>query len=75
MGRVVFEPATAADDAGLRRLMAQSPMPGGISIAFEREPSYFHAVEVQGRFWQVLLGRDVDTGDLVGVGTRTIKPA
>jgi hypothetical protein len=74
MGRVVFEPATADDDAGLRRLMAGSVMDGRVSIAFEREPSYFFAVEVQGRFRQVILGRDTDTGDLVGVGTRIIKP-
>jgi hypothetical protein len=73
--RVALEMATAADDAGLRRLMAGNPMEGSIRIAFEREPSYFHAVAVQGRFHQVIVGRDLDTGDLVGVGTRTVKPA
>jgi len=74
MARVVLAPAEPADDAGLRRLLADSPMDGRIRLAFEREPSYFHAVGVQGRFAQVVVGRDLDTGALVGVGTRTVKP-
>lgn len=75
MARVVLAPAAAGDDARLRRLLADNPMDGRIRIAFEREPSYFHAVGVQGRFAQVFVGRDLDTGALVGVGTRTVKPA
>ena len=75
MARVAFAPATADDDASLRRLLAENPMEGRIRVAFEREPSYFHAVEVQGRFAQVIVGRDLETGALVGVGTRTVKPA
>jgi hypothetical protein len=75
MARVIFTPATAEDDGRLRRLLADNPMDGRIRIAFEREPSYFHAVGVQGRFAQVFVGRDLDTGELVGVGTRTIRPA
>lgn len=75
MARVVFAPATADDDARLRRLVAENAMDGRIRIAFEREPSYFHAVSVQGHFAQVFVGRDVDTGELVGVGTRAVKPA
>ena len=73
MPRVVFEPATPADDAPLRRLFAANPMDGSIRVAFEREPSYFHAVTVQGRDAQVMLGRDATTGEVIGVGTRTIK--
>jgi hypothetical protein len=73
MARVALAPAAAADDAVLRRLLAETPMDGRIRIAFEREPSYFHAVGVQGRFVQVFVARDLDTGALVGVGTRTVK--
>jgi hypothetical protein len=75
MSRVVLAPATVDDDAPLRRLLADTPMDGRIQIAFEREPSYFHAVDVQGRVAQVFVAREVDTGELVGVGTRTVKPA
>jgi len=75
MARIVFGPATAADDDALRRLMAENAMDGRIRIAFEREPSYFHAVSVQGSFAQVVVGRDLTTGTLVGVGTRVITRA
>jgi hypothetical protein len=75
MARVVLEPATAADDAALRRLLARSPMDGAIRVAFEREPSYFGAVRVQGPFAQVILARDVETGEAIAVGARTVKPA
>jgi len=74
MARVVLERATVADDAALRRLLAQSPMDGSIRVAFEREPSYFGAARVQGRVCQVILGRDADTGEAIAVGSRTIKP-
>jgi len=74
MSRVVLERATVEDDAALRRLLAESPMDGSIRVAFEREPSYFGAARVQGRFCQVILGRDADTGEPVAVGSRTIKP-
>jgi hypothetical protein len=71
--RVVFQAAAAEHDADLRRLMARNAMEGRVSIAFEREPSYFAASNVQGTFRQVVVGRDVATGDLVGVGTRAVR--
>ncbi len=74
MARVALERATAADDAALRRLLAGSPMEGSIRVAFEREPSFFGAVRVQGRFCQVILGRDLDTGEAIAVGARAVKP-
>ncbi|HEV8584736.1 MAG TPA: hypothetical protein VGT02_07175 [Methylomirabilota bacterium] len=74
MARVVLERATVDDDAALRRLLAGNPMDGPIRVAFEREPSYFGAVRVQGPFCQVILARDLDTGEPVAVGARAIKP-
>ncbi len=74
MSRIVFELATPSDDAALRRLLAEIPMGGGIRVAFEREPSYFHAVGVQGHFAQVVVARDTATGALAGVGTRSVSP-
>ena len=73
MPRVVIEPATPADDAALRRLLADNPMDGGIRVAFEREPSYFAAARVQGDDCQVLVGRDTERGDVVAVGARAIR--
>src|SRR4051812_25952113 len=40
--RVRFQLATPADDAAIRRLLRDHPTPGDISLAFEREPNYFH---------------------------------
>ena len=71
--RVTFEPATAAHDAVLRRLIAANPMEGRVTLAFEREPSYFLASAVQAPFHQVVVGRDARTGEVVGVGTRAVR--
>ena len=46
---VRFELATAAHDAGLRRLCRDNPMKGTISLALEREPNYFRAAAIEGR--------------------------
>jgi hypothetical protein len=72
--RVVFEPAGAEDDGALRRLLAENPMAGEVTLAFEREPSYFLASGVQAPFHQVVVGRDAGSGALVGVGTRAVRP-
>ena len=71
---LVFESATAEHDGALRRLIADNPMEGEVTLAFEREPSYFLASAVQAPFHQVVVGRDAATGRLVGVGTRAVRP-
>ena len=74
MSRIRFEPAAAADDAALRRLMAENEMEGEIAVSFRREPCFFHGSEVQGPFHQVLVARDTETGQVIGVGTRAVRP-
>jgi hypothetical protein len=74
MSRFVFEAATEAHDADLRRLFAQNEMEGEIGISFRREPSYFYASQVQGSFYQVTAARDTRTGEVVGVATRAVRP-
>jgi hypothetical protein len=74
MGRLTYALACSQDDAELRRLLADTPMDGRIRLAFEREPSYFHAVRVQGGFAQVVVARDAETGALVGTGSRVVRP-
>lgn len=73
MPRYRIELATPADDADLRRILAETPMPGHISVSFRRAPSYFAAAEVDGHFRQVVAGRDLDTGRLIGFGSRSIR--
>ena len=74
MTRYRFELAAPADDADLRGILARTPMQGSISICFCREPSYFDAAVVEGRFRQVVAARDTDSGHLVGFGARSITP-
>src|SRR5262249_7867974 len=72
MSRYRFELATAADDADLRNVLAQTPMEGRTAVTFRREPSYFAAAVVDGRFRQVIAARDGTTGRVVGFGSRSI---
>lgn len=72
MSRYRFDLATEADDADLRRVLAETPMPGRISVSFRREPSYFSAAEVDGRVRQVVAARDLDSGRIVGFGSRSV---
>lgn len=63
----VVEIASAADDAGLRRLMRDIHVPGAITVAFEREPSFFRAAAIEGDQVDVVAIRVGDR--LVGTGT------
>lgn len=55
----------------LRELTRQMPMPGWIHLAYEREPNYFHGVDVQGHFNQVILALHHDQP--VGMACRSIQ--
>ena len=71
MSEVAFSLATRDDDAGIRRLLATSPMPGRIRVRFEREPDYFAGCDAMGSFTQVLVARDDDR--VVGVACRAVQ--
>lgn len=66
--------ATAADDRELRELLRNSPVPGQISVTFEREPSFFDSCHIRGNFFQVCVGRDRRTRGIIGLGTRSMAP-
>jgi hypothetical protein len=72
--RYRFELAGPADDADLRHVLAATPMPGAVAVAFRREPSYFAAARVDGRFRQVVAAREAATGQVVGFGSRSVQP-
>jgi hypothetical protein len=69
-GEVAFALATAADDAGIRGLLATNPVPGRIRIRYEREPDYFAGCSTMGKT-QVLVARAA--GNVVGVACRAIR--
>jgi hypothetical protein len=68
-----IEVATPDADADLRRIMAETPMPGKVAVSFRREPSYFAAAVVDGPFHQVVACRDCAADRLVGFGARSIR--
>jgi hypothetical protein len=64
-----------ADDAALRDLLRRTAIPGDISLAFLREPSFFRAARAGNRETDVMVCRDVDVGEVVGLGERSIRAA
>jgi hypothetical protein len=69
-----FELARPEDDPALRRLLANTPMPGRLTVAFEREPDYFLGCGTMGRSWQIVVARLKSTGEIVGVLCRGVRP-
>lgn len=68
-----FELAQPVDDPALRKLLAETPMPGRVSVAFEREPNYFSGCSTMGPFWQVVIARDASNQDIAGVFCRAVR--
>jgi hypothetical protein len=64
--------ADEKDDAELRALLRRTPIEGSITVAFEREPSFFHAASIQGEFHQVGVARETATQRIIGMGTRSV---
>jgi hypothetical protein len=60
-----FDIAAEADDAEIRRLLRENPMPGRISVSLEREPDYF-AAELPGETKQTIVARDGERLACVG---------
>jgi hypothetical protein len=73
MSEIAYELATPADDPELRRMLRDNPMPGAISVSFEREPDYFIGARVEGPFHQTIVARERSTSRIVGMGTRSIR--
>lgn len=66
--------ATPADDADLRRILRETHFDGNISLSFEREPNYFAAAEIEGPFHQTMLVCETETGQIMGMGNRSVRP-
>jgi hypothetical protein len=71
---VEIELATQADDSELRELLRRSPIPGPISVTFEREPSFYNSCRIRGDVFQIAAGRDRQSGKIIGLGTRSVAP-
>jgi len=74
MSTLRFELASEPDDADLRRLLRENPIPGSLSLSFEREPCYFNASVVEGPFHQTIVARELYSGTVIAFGNRSVRP-
>ena len=58
--KVRFELASQADDAAIRRLLRENPIPGTISLALEREPNYFADASLPGERKRTIVAREAE---------------
>lgn len=73
-GRFEYALACQDDDPALRGLLRQIAMPGDITLAFLREPSYFMAEQAGCVSSQVLVCRDrQQDGRIVGMASRSVR--
>ena len=61
------------DDPALRALMAATPMPGRVTVAFEREPSFYEGCRTMGPFYQVVVAHHESDDELVAVACRAVR--
>ncbi len=74
MSEFIFDLATPADDAAIRRLLANNPVPGQVTVIYEREPNFFLGCGTLGHFCQVLVAQHQPSGEVAAVATRTTRP-
>jgi len=65
--------AVAGDDAAIRGLYRSQPMPGRISVAFEREPDFSLGCRVTGEDCQIVVARTSTGGEIAGVACRSAR--
>ncbi|MEK7705048.1 MAG: hypothetical protein AAB426_08825 [Myxococcota bacterium] len=70
-----FRLAIDDDDAALRALLRDVEIPGPIAITMEREPSFFVSSQVEGPLHQTIVCCDDTSGNIVGLGSRSVRRA
>jgi hypothetical protein len=70
-GRLPFALAKPADDADIRCLLRENPMPGQITLTLEREPDYFADADLPGTEKQTIVAKE--GGRVVCVGNCSIR--
>lgn len=73
MSTIVYDLASPEDDPALRRLLRLNPLGGDIVVSLQREPDYFAAAGVEGEFHQAPVARDASSGEVVGMGSRSVR--
>lgn len=75
MSRYKFSIATESQDSSLRQMARDNPVPGRISLSFEREPNFFYGVGIGNKFRQILVCNDSSDEKIIGIGMRSIFDA
>jgi hypothetical protein len=73
MSNITFNLATPADDPQLRRMLRENPIPGKISVSFEREPNYFIGTNLGNSLHQTVVARDGSGAEIIAMGSRSIR--
>ncbi len=73
MSKYEFSLANPADESQLRELIKTIIMDGALRISYQREPDFFLASQVEGRSVQTIVMREKTTGQIVGMGNRSVK--
>jgi len=68
-----FGLGTPEDDPALRALMAATPMPGRVTVAFEREPNFYEGCRTLGKNYQVMVGRRKSSQEIATVICRAVR--
>jgi len=72
MMRLSVNLAQPADDAAIRLLMRRQPVPGRVTVTFEREPDFSLGCAVTGDDCRILVARSEDDG-IVGVACASVR--
>ena len=72
--KYLYQVAEEKDERELRNFVASMPMPGSISIRFERNPDFFEAAKVEGELSETLIVRS-EEDRITGIGCRSEKRA
>lgn len=73
MGDFAFDLANPGDDGAILRLLRDNPVPGSVTVSYERSPSYFLGCQVLGHSHQTLVVRHLPSGELAGVAGRSLR--
>ena len=65
--------ADPADNQAILALLDCNPIPGSVEVVMQCRPSFFQAQQVKGDFVQVGIGKERESGTVVGVGVRSIS--
>jgi hypothetical protein len=73
MKEFVFDVASPDDDESILRLLRENPVPGHVSVSYERSPSFFHGCDVMGRRHQTLVARHLPSGEIAAIAGRYLR--